>query len=159
MVESGATWALKRIYGESEHQLDEKGRINVPKRFQPLFDGGGFLTRSFDESCLLFWGQDAWGDFQEKMSLMRFTDESADVVERWVSCGSEVTLDGQGRLSVPPLLRRYAGLSAEVTLVARGNKLEVWDTGRWAAYQAEKLSPDNIRAALRQLDQRLPGSV
>ena len=159
MVGSGEIQALKRIYGESEHQLDEKGRVNVPKRFQPLFSGGGFLTRSFDASCLLYWGQEAWEDFQEKMAGMRFTDESADLVERWVSCGSEVTLDGQGRLSVPPLLRRYAGLIGEVTLVARGNKLEVWDTNRWAAYQAEQMNPDNIRTALRQLDQRFPGNT
>ncbi len=148
-----------RLFGESEHQLDDKGRINVPKRLQPLFEDGGFLTRSFDGNCLVFWCQDAWDDFQQKMDRIPFTEEAADLISRWVSCGVEMALDGQGRLTIPPILRRHAKLTGEVTLVARGNKMEVWDTATWATYQAEKLTTASIAQALKQIDHRMPGGA
>ncbi len=146
-----------QIFGESEHQLDDKGRVSVPRRFLSFFNEGGFLTRSFDGECLVYWSKEAWEAFLERMNSIPSTDESADIVYRWLSSGSEVLPDAQGRLTVPPILRRYADLSSGVTLVARGDKMEMWDTGRWLQYNNEKLTTDKVRSALKQMDSREHG--
>ncbi len=42
--------------------------------------------------------------------------------------------DKQGRILIPEQLRNYAGLTKDVTLVGESTRAELWDTGRWKAY-------------------------
>ncbi|HEY3377528.1 MAG TPA: hypothetical protein VGL77_08540 [Armatimonadota bacterium] len=142
-----------RVYGESSHQLDEKGRINIPRKFQVLFLQGGFLTRAFNGQSLVFWAQDAWAAVQERLGNIEFTEVAADDVARYLSCGTEVQLDGQGRLSIPPNLRRRTKLDKDVTLLAMGDKIEIWDTQTWLDYDAERLTPSAMGQALSDLKQ------
>jgi DNA-binding transcriptional regulator/RsmH inhibitor MraZ len=62
--------------------------------------------------------------------------------------------DAQGRLTIPPVLRRYANLTSGISLVARGDKMELWDTEIWQQYLAEKLTTDKVRSALKLMDSR-----
>lgn len=48
-----------------------------------------------------------------------------------VGHASEVDMSRQGRISIPPALREFAGLEKQVTLVGQGKKLELWDTAHW----------------------------
>jgi MraZ protein len=48
-----------------------------------------------------------------------------------VGHATELELDGQGRLLVPPELREFAGLTRHAMLVGQGNRLELWDEARW----------------------------
>ena len=41
------------------------------------------------------------------------------------------TIDGAGRILVPPALRQYAALDKRVVLVGQGNKFELWDEAKW----------------------------
>jgi MraZ protein len=138
------------VFGESEHQLDDKGRINIPRKFQPMFEQGGFLTRGFTGMSLVFWSHDAWEDVKRRLGVTDFTALAVDDIGRYISCGTEVSLDGQGRLMVPPNLRRRANLEKEVTLLAIGNKLEIWDTATWRAYD-DGLTPAAMGQALQQI--------
>jgi MraZ protein len=140
-----------RVYGESDHQLDDKGRINIPRKFQPLFEHGGFLTRAFNGKSLVFYSYEAWEGILQFLSTLRFTEQSGDNVARYISCGTEVRLDGQGRLSITPTLRRRAGLDKDLTLLAMGDKIEIWDTETWFAYDQEHLTPDTMGIALEKI--------
>ena len=143
-----------QIFGESEHQLDDKGRVSVPRRFLSFFNEGGFLTRSFDGECLVYYSKEAWEAILVRIKTIPSTDESADVLYRWLSSGTEVMPDAQGRLTIPPVLRRYANLTSGISLVARGDKMELWDTEIWQQYLAEKLTTDKVRSALKLMDSR-----
>ena len=147
------------VYGESEHQIDDKGRINVPKRLHPLFERAVFLTRSFDNNCLIAWGHEPWEEMKRMLASIPFTEKATDIVERCISCGCEVTLDAQGRLTIPPNLRRRANLTDEVTVIGRGQKMEIWNTAAWLAYDAANLTGDAVEDALSQISQRLPARV
>lgn len=148
-----------RVYGESEHQIDDKGRLNVPKRFHPLFERSAFLTRSFDGMCLVVWSYEPWEEMQELLDAIPFTERAADIVERCISCGSEVSLDGQGRLTIPPNLRRRANLTDEVTLIARGRRMEIWDSAAWRQYDEANITSDTVEQALREINARLSPGV
>jgi MraZ protein len=49
----------------------------------------------------------------------------------------EDTPDKQGRITIPPLLKEYAGLAREVVVIGALNRVEIWDPTRIAAWEAE----------------------
>ena len=44
-------------------------------------------------------------------------------------------------MTIPPLLREYAGLSKECTVIGAGNRVEIWDTQAWNDYLAGAEQP------------------
>lgn len=157
MVESGSENPL-RIFGESENQVDDKGRISIPKRFQPFFEGGAFLAQSLDKICLTVWSKESWEKIQRRLDALPVYSEEADTIERFLGRGSEVALDTQGRMTISPTLRKSEGLTEQVTLVARGSKLEIWSPEGWSRYNAS-VSRESVRQALNKIDERLPAGA
>ena len=53
--------------------------------------------------------------------------------------GSAVTvsLDAQGRLALPPVLRQFAGIEHEVMVVGIGPRVEIWSKASWDRYEAQ----------------------
>jgi len=45
--------------------------------------------------------------------------------------------DKQGRITIPPLLKEYAGLAREVVVIGALNRVEIWDPTRIAAWEEE----------------------
>jgi MraZ protein len=46
--------------------------------------------------------------------------------------------DKQGRVTVPPALRTYAGLTRECVVIGANTRVEIWDAQAWATYEAEQ---------------------
>jgi MraZ protein len=44
--------------------------------------------------------------------------------------------DKQGRITVPPTLRQYAGLERECVVVGNHHTVEIWDERAWSEYLA-----------------------
>jgi MraZ protein len=42
--------------------------------------------------------------------------------------------DSQGRITVPPSLREYAGLSKDCVVIGANSRVEVWDSTAWQSY-------------------------
>jgi len=128
---------MDRMFGQSKHALDAKGRVFLPVKFRPRFAGGGFLAKQRG-GCLALWTPASFDahvqavEAQQEESTARFNRA------RVFSAGTEeVEIDRQGRLTIPPYLRAYAGLEGEVLVNGAINRVEVWDPGRWA----EKMAP------------------
>ena len=56
------------------------------------------------------------------------------------SGASDETPDKQGRITIPPHLRAYAGLDKDCVVVGAINRVEVWDAAAWEHYSAEQES-------------------
>jgi MraZ protein len=52
----------------------------------------------------------------------------------FLSGAAEDMPDKQHRVTIPPMLREYAGLDRELTVIGAGNRAEIWDTASWNAY-------------------------
>jgi MraZ protein len=48
-----------------------------------------------------------------------------------IGYASDIELDANGRMLLPPSLREYAGLEKKVVLVGQGKKLELWNEELW----------------------------
>ena len=68
-------------------------------------------------------------------NLEHETDRSHRRLNRSLSAGGvDLNIDKQGRMLVPPILRNYAGIDKEVSIIGAVDKIEIWDTGKWQSY-------------------------
>ena len=66
-------------------------------------------------------------------------DYHVPTVEDVVAVGDEIMVvvievDRQGRVTIPPPLRNYAGLDRDIVVAGLGSRVEVWDAATWASY-------------------------
>ena len=61
-------------------------------------------------------------------------------------------LDSQGRTIIPQNLRAYASLTKNVTVVGCNNHAELWDSEAWQSVYESESTPENIAAAMEELD-------
>jgi len=122
--------------GRYAHSLDAKGRLAVPARFRDALAEGVVLTRGIDR-CLALYPMATWLPLAERVSALPITDPDARNFRRMVFAEAiDVDLDAQGRVLVPPELRRYAGLEREALVVGVNTAIEIWSPERWAAVES-----------------------
>ncbi|MBT4153271.1 MAG: division/cell wall cluster transcriptional repressor MraZ [Candidatus Magasanikbacteria bacterium] len=120
--------------GEYTHNLDEKGRIAVPKKFRTALAKGAVVTRGLDD-CLFLYTKGEWKVLAEKLANLPFSQANTRAFARLMLAGAmEVAPDKQGRIMLPEYLREYAGLSKEITVAGLYNRLELWSQSKWKAY-------------------------
>ena len=79
--------------------------------------------------------------------------KSRDIQRFLFSAAEEVTPDKQGRILLPPVLRRHAGLEKEVTIIGNRNHAEIWDTRSWRAYNEQiTMDTQKMAATMEELD-------
>ena len=138
---------MQLVVTQSSHQIDEKGRINIGRKYLPLFEHGGFITRAFHNKSLVFYPSEVWNKMVNDLLQNETLDPDREDVMFYLSAGSEIKLDGQNRLSIPQDLRQRMGLEKEITLVALGTKLEIWDSENWRERDSS-LTADVINSKL-----------
>ncbi|MBA2518685.1 MAG: division/cell wall cluster transcriptional repressor MraZ [Chloroflexia bacterium] len=122
--------------GRYTHALDAKGRLAIPARFREAVADGLVLTRGIDR-CLSLYPLAAWRPLAEKVSALPITDPDARNFRRMVFAeAADLALDAQGRILIPPELRRYAGLERETLVVGVDTAIEIWSPDRWQAVEA-----------------------
>ena len=118
--------------------MDEKGRVSLPARIRETLSGNGdtrlVLTTNLDTAgpCLVAYPIQEWMAFQERIAGLPQFDEAVIRLKRLHVAGAcECAPDRQGRILIPPVLREYAGLTAQVVFAGLGANLEIWDRARW----------------------------
>ncbi|WP_040161723.1 division/cell wall cluster transcriptional repressor MraZ [Nigerium massiliense] len=116
-------------------RLDEKGRFFLPAKFRDELAEGLVIAKG-QEHCLTIYTPEG---FQQEaaraMSGPSTLRGIRDFQRMYASGASEEVPDKQGRLTVPPMLRQYAGLDKEIAVIGAFNRIEVWDLPAWEAYQ------------------------
>jgi MraZ protein len=122
--------------GRYAHNLDAKGRLAIPARFRDALAEGVVLTRGIDR-CLALYPLAAWRPLAEKVAALPLTDADARNFRRLVFAEAiDLSLDAQGRILVPPELRRYAEIEREALIVGVDTSLEIWSPARWETISA-----------------------
>ncbi|OGT56575.1 MAG: cell division/cell wall cluster transcriptional repressor MraZ [Gammaproteobacteria bacterium RIFCSPHIGHO2_12_FULL_42_10] len=116
--------------------IDAKGRIAMPTRYRERFllDSKNTIVLTIDteEKCLLLYPLPEWEEIEKKLAVLPSFNPAARRIQRLlIGHATDIEMDGQGRLLLPPLLREYAGLQKEAVLVGQGKKLELWDNAHW----------------------------
>ncbi len=120
--------------GTHQPRMDDKGRLFLPAKFRDDLAGGLVITRGQDR-CLYVFPDSEFARLYEGIRQAPVTSKSArDYQRMFLSGASRETPDKQGRVTVPPPLRDYAGLTRDCVVIGAGARLEVWDRVAWESY-------------------------
>ena len=113
--------------GTHHPRLDDKGRLFLPAKFRERLAGGLVITPG-QERCLYVFPDAEFAQLFERIRQAPVTSKRArDYQRMFLARASDETPDKQGRVTVPPDLRTYAGLTKECVVVGAGSRVEVWD--------------------------------
>ena len=120
--------------GTHSPRLDDKGRLFLPAKFRAQLADGLVVTRG-QERCLYVFDMAEFMRLAEQMRSTPVTSKAArDYLRVFLSGASDEVPDKQGRITIPPGLREYAGLDRECTVIGAGSRVEIWDATAWATY-------------------------
>ncbi|GAA1915849.1 division/cell wall cluster transcriptional repressor MraZ [Arthrobacter gandavensis] len=124
--------------GTHSPRLDEKGRLILPAKFRDELADGLVLTRG-QERCIYVFSQKEFEKVHEQMRQAPLSSRQArDYIRVFLSGASDEVPDKQGRVTIPPALRSYAGLGRELAVIGAGTRAEIWDATAWQEYLEEK---------------------
>jgi MraZ protein len=120
--------------GTHSPRLDDKGRLALPAKFRPDLEGGLVICKG-QERCLYVFPATGFATFTQALAGAPITDARVRHYGRtlFASASNEIP-DGQGRITVPPQLRSYAGLTKDCVVIGANNRLEIWDAQAWAEW-------------------------
>ncbi len=134
--------------GTFEHSIDAKGRLLVASKLREELGSIFYLTLGIDE-CLSIYPMESWDRFTEKFTSLPIS--KSGLMRPLFANAVKCEPDAQGRITIPQMLRRYAGLEKKVVLIGVHNRVEIWDAEKWYASQ-EEMTPAKMKELLESLD-------
>ena len=120
--------------GTYEPKLDDKGRVILPARFREDMEGGIVLTRG-QEHCIYAFPAHEFEQMTVELRRAPLSSKQArDYIRVLLSGAYKEVPDKQGRITLPPDLRKYAGLDRELTVIGAGSRAEIWNSQAWNDY-------------------------
>jgi MraZ protein len=121
--------------GGSTVNLDAKGRLALPTRYRgDLAERceGRLVVTVQNDRCLLMYPQPDWDEIERKLVRLPNQNKRTLTLQRMIlGHASELELDKNGRVLLPPRLREFANLGKRVVLLGLGNKFEIWNEEAW----------------------------
>jgi len=127
---------MPSFIGTFTYAIDHKGRIAIPASMRrgesskrPL--NTFYLNRGFD-GCVAVYSPDSWQRMLERIRKFSPGDPKARAFRRaFLKDAMEVTVDAQGRVTIPPALIALAALGKEAVLHGADTCIEIWDPKRF----------------------------
>lgn len=136
--------------GQYEHSIDTKGRTIVPIKYREELGETFFVTLGLDK-CLYMYSAEAWEEFCKKLGGLSSSVKNRKLQRHFVANSMEVSVDKQGRVLIPIMLRKLVGLEKDIVFVGMINRVEIWDSSLLQQVYAED-DPEDIATALDDLD-------
>ena len=122
---------LNVFMGHSPAKIDEKGRLKIPADFRKIIEdkyGKECFITSTDGEQAMVYPLPVWFEFQARLAKVPSTSVAkARLVERVNYYGQVSTLDAQGRVLIPTVLREVAGIADDVVVLGSHDHLIVWN--------------------------------
>jgi MraZ protein len=129
---------MATFYGTADYSIDDKGRIVVPASMRAVRGRKApistfILVKGFDP-CLWLYAEEDWTNFEQRLGRMSMgTKEQRALARAFLMDACKVTVDKQGRISVPPSLIGRAGLGKDARLHGQVGRIEIWSPERFKA--------------------------
>jgi MraZ protein len=123
--------------GSYSPKLDDKNRLFLPAKFREQLAEGLVVTKGQD-FCLNVFPIADFAAMTNRIQEAPLTVRQAREYGRFLAMrAAEDKPDKQGRITIPPLLKEYAGLDRDVVVIGALNRVEIWDPARIAAWESE----------------------
>jgi MraZ protein len=122
------------LRGNHPARVDDKGRIKVPNGFRTLIEsqyGAELFVTSVTGEFVRLYPMAIWLEIERKLAGVPSTNPSKlRFLDRVNFFGQVVTMDRQGRVVLPQILRETAAMAGDVSVLGQLNHLAVWNLGR-----------------------------
>lgn len=141
---------LSVLMGHSPAKIDEKGRLKIPASFRKIIEerygNECFITSTDGESALVY-PLPVWFDFQNRLAKVPSTSlAKSKLLERVNYFGQTATMDAQGRVLVPAVLREVANIADDVVVLGSTDHLIVWNEQKMKKRLSETpLTPEDYK--------------
>ena len=117
--------------GEYEYKIDSKGRVAIPPKFRKHFTDGMVLNMGA-EQCINVYPPQVWEGIAEKYDSGPIAPSKLRQRNRAIfSFAFALELDEQGRVMLPPPLRRHADIKDSLVVAGVNKYLEIWSKEHW----------------------------
>ena len=108
--------------GNHPTRIDDKGRLKVPADFkreiEEKFTSQQFYVTSFDGKQARLYPMEEWERFEQKLAALPSLNPTKQKLLNVSNYyGQAVEMDGQGRVTIPGLLRDAGGIKGEVAVM------------------------------------------
>lgn len=115
-------------------RLDDKGRLILPAKFRAKLSTGLVCARGH-ERCIFLFPIDEFRAVHDYLKTAPIGNKaSRDYLRGFLAYASDEVPDKQGRITISPALREYAGITRDVVVVGLGSRVEIWDVAAWTDY-------------------------
>ena len=135
--------------GSYSISLDAKGRLAFPAKVRELLHadchGQIVMTADADETCLRIYTRPGWDVFMPKLVALPPGYKKVERMQRLLlGFANSMEIDEEnGRVTIPPTLREFAGLEKKLMLVGRNKWFELWSEENWSNYLVSSEGADD----------------
>ena len=120
--------------GHAPAKVDDKGRLKIPAEFRKVIEqkfGLDCFITSTDGQRALIYPMPVWLDYQARLAKVPSASVAkTKLLERLNYFGQASTMDPQGRVLVPVVLRNVAAIADDVVVIGNNDHLIVWNEER-----------------------------
>jgi MraZ protein len=122
------------LRGNHPARIDDKGRLKVPNGFRATIEsqwGKELFVTSVTGEFVRVYPMAVWLEIEQRLAAVPSAHPSKmRFLERVNFFGQVTSMDRQGRIVIPPLLRESAAMAGEVSVLGQQNFLAVWNLKR-----------------------------
>ena len=138
--------------GVNNVTVDTKGRVGIPSKYRQelheLCNSNLVVTANIvGNSSILIYPKLYWLPVEEQLQKLSSTDIEGYMQRMMLSHATECEPDNNGRILLPPPLRKDMRIKKSCVLLGLNNRFELWDQKIWDEYQEQKRKKMNTGGA------------
>jgi len=128
------------------HTLDDKGRVSVPAHFRRQLTGENLYLNLGLDGCLVLYPHEKWSRVRsELLKLSKSNSRNRFFLRMSARYLRPVSIDSQGRISIPAELQSMAGIESEVVFLGQFDAIEIWSPDNFETYSRnERFSYEEV---------------
>ena len=122
-------------FGSFTHNLDDKGRLMIPRKMREELGYKVYIMKGFEGSLSLY-NEERYQKLVEEFSRLSFNQSKVRGYLRLQFASTyEMEVDKLGRVQIPTALLTKYNISKEVLVLGIGDHIEVWDKAKYEEYE------------------------
>jgi len=122
------------LRGNHPARVDDKGRLKIPNGFRTIVEshyGPELFVTSVTGEYVRLYPMSVWLEVERRLAAVPSTNPSKQrFLDRVNFFGQTASMDRQGRLLLPQMLRETAAMTGDVSVLGLQNHIAVWNLGR-----------------------------
>lgn len=135
---------MASFIGTYTNKVDRKGRVSVPARFRSSKGTQPFsalvVSPNYDQKAVDACDHERIEDVIARLDRpAAYSPEQRRAAELILSRSEEITVDSEGRISLPPSMMELSGITEQAMFVGIGRTFQIWNPERRAEWEAQSL--------------------